>query len=594
MAYGNIIPSRGLRQGDPLSLYLFLLCAEGFTSLLFKAEYEGKLHGVQICRRVPSISNLLFADDSLIFCQANQEEVKVISDTLQLHAEASGQCINFEKSSVYFSGNTFERQKQWIKKSLGVKEVDRFYSYLGLPTLVGRAKYQTFAYIKERVWKELQGWKGRMLSRVGKEVLIKAVSQTIPTYTMGVFLLPAKLCNELDALCARFWWGQTGDERKIHWKSWSFLTKPKKVGGMGFQDLRSFNLAMLAKQGWQMLQDQNSLLSKCFKAKYFPICSFMEVVDYPNSSYIWKSVLAAQQVLKKWCYWRAGTGSKIRVMEDKWIPNRPTNKIIFPTEYKEWEWRVSDLIDWRVHQWDRERIYMIFDQFDAEAILRIPLSRRQVQDKMVWMYCRNGIYTVKSGYHVARMLDEDANGREESLEQRVDHRVWTQIWKLQNWKPPTGQMYKLNFDAATFANGLGVGAVICNSAGDVMAALSAKGAAVVDSEEAKALACQKAMGFAINARFLELIVEGDNAMVMSAISSKSLNWSCLGVIYDDIGFLAAELHYVAFNCIRRSANFVAHSLARYANVLTNEVVWLEDSPPPAREALYFDSSSLIE
>ena len=80
-AYGNIIPSRGLCQGDPLSPYLFLLCAEGFTSLLSKAEYEGRLHGVQICRRGPSISNLLFANDSLIFCQANQEEVQVISNT---------------------------------------------------------------------------------------------------------------------------------------------------------------------------------------------------------------------------------------------------------------------------------------------------------------------------------------------------------------------------------------------------------------------------------------------------------------------------------------------------------------------------------
>ena len=72
--------------------------AEGFTSLLSKAVYEGRLHGVQICRRAPSISNLLFVDDSLIFYQANQEEVQVISDTLQLYAEAFGQCINFEKS----------------------------------------------------------------------------------------------------------------------------------------------------------------------------------------------------------------------------------------------------------------------------------------------------------------------------------------------------------------------------------------------------------------------------------------------------------------------------------------------------------------
>ena len=91
------------------------------------------------------------------------------------------------------------------------------------------------------------GLEGKLLSKAGKEVLIKAVTQSIPTYTMGVFQLPGKLCDELGAMCARFWWGQVGEERKIHSKSWSFLTSPKKEGGMGFRDLRSFNLAMLAK-----------------------------------------------------------------------------------------------------------------------------------------------------------------------------------------------------------------------------------------------------------------------------------------------------------------------------------------------------------
>lgn len=78
--------------------------------------------------------------------------------------------------------------------------------------------------------------------------MIKAVAQSIPTYKMAVFQLPVKLCNELNAMCARFWWGQIGNEKKIHWKSWNVLSQPKKEGGMSFRDWRNFNLTMLAKK----------------------------------------------------------------------------------------------------------------------------------------------------------------------------------------------------------------------------------------------------------------------------------------------------------------------------------------------------------
>ena len=137
-----------------------------------------------------------------------------------------------------------------------------------------------------------------LLSRARKEILIKAMVQSIPTYTMSVFQLPMKLCDELDNLCAKFWWGQVGNEGKIHWTSWDKLSTSKMEDGMGFRDLRDFNLAMLAKQGWRMIQGNDSLLYKCFKVRYFPRSSFLDAKKSPRCSYLWRSLLVALPILR--------------------------------------------------------------------------------------------------------------------------------------------------------------------------------------------------------------------------------------------------------------------------------------------------------
>ena len=188
--YGNIIPTRGLRQGDPLSPYLFLLCAEGFFALIHDAARNNQLHGISICRGAPKITQLFFANDSLLFCRANGNECSKLKEILSLYESALGQKINIDKSSIFFSPNTSQELKDDIINILGSMHDSNHTKYLGLPSIIGRSKKLVFVEIKEKVGKKLAGWKGKLLLVGGKEVLIKAVVQAIPTYTMSYFQLP--------------------------------------------------------------------------------------------------------------------------------------------------------------------------------------------------------------------------------------------------------------------------------------------------------------------------------------------------------------------------------------------------------------------
>ena len=137
------------------------------------------------------------------------------------------------------------------------------------------------------------------------------------------------------------------------------------------------------------------------------------------------------------------------------------------------------------------------------------------------------------------------------------------------------------------ASGLRV--VIWNDKGEVMAASLAKGPSVMDNEEVEVLAGHKALELALDASFTEVVLEGDNIGVMWSIQSNGVNNSSLGHIYGDIHYLAAGFRAWSISYVKLTANSVAHSLAKYARQVVEERVWLEESPPPPLEALYFDS-----
>ena len=144
-----------------------------------------------------------------------------------------------------------------------------------------------FAEVKDRVAKKLTGWKGKLISIGGREILIKAVAQAVPTYTMSCFQLPKTHCQDLENMMRSFWWGQKDKENKIAWVSWRKMCRSKLHRGIGFRNIQAFNLAMLAKQGWRILTNRDSLVARVFKAKYCPYDDILNSKKGSNPSYAW-------------------------------------------------------------------------------------------------------------------------------------------------------------------------------------------------------------------------------------------------------------------------------------------------------------------
>ena len=199
---GNIIPSRGLCQGDPISPYLFVLCTKGLLAIITQKE------AVRLIKGAPLISHFFFADDSIIFCRATMEECKQVALVLDTYEKESGQKLSRDKTSLFFSKNTSGEIQSFVKETFGAQIVQQHERYMGLQPMVGKGKKKAFNRIKDQVSRKIAGWKGKLLSNAGREILIKAVAQATPTYTMNCFKLPDSLCSEINSMVGGFWWGK--------------------------------------------------------------------------------------------------------------------------------------------------------------------------------------------------------------------------------------------------------------------------------------------------------------------------------------------------------------------------------------------------
>ncbi|XP_057444702.1 uncharacterized protein LOC130736943 [Lotus japonicus] len=366
-------PGRGLRQGDPLSPYLFILCGDVFSALIQKEIVASSLHGIKIARSpsAPMISHLLFADDSVVFARATMEEAHTIRNVLASYEQVSGQVINFDKSMLSCSRNVPSPRFNELKMLLGVKAVDSYDKYLGLPTII-----------------------------------------------------------DIERMISRFYWSGDASRRGIHWLKWNSLCRSKLDGGIGFRDFKAFNTALVAKTWWRIQMQPESLLGQVFKAVYFPRTTLSAAKKHARPSYAWTSISRTAWVFMEGARWNVGDGKEIDIWRDNWLPSG--NPLIYRNDLAQ-TGNLTHVCHLMVHDmqvWDRDLIELVFWPPTAKEILDIPLPWKPSPDALFWPWTIDGVYTTKTGYtfiRQRRLHDEASTSSNRGQNQQAS--FWKAVWK---------------------------------------------------------------------------------------------------------------------------------------------------------------------
>ena len=381
--HGYFKGGRGLRQGDPISPYIFTLVME-MLNLIVKDEIkkDGRFKYHFGCKQL-KITHLCFVDDLIMLCHGGMDSVNVLKKALNRFSDVSGLYPNLGKYTMFY-GSIDEGTKNTIKSVLPFKEGKLLVRYLGVPLVTKKIGVADCKQLVDNVQKKLNDWKNKSLSYAGRAQLIASVLSSMQIYWGSVFLLPKSIIEDIEKLFKRFLWNCGDSCRGKARVAWKDVCKPKDQGGLGFKSLEMWNRVLLVKHLWNVASRKESLWVKWVNVVKLKNRSVWDVTVDNNDSWFWKNILKFRDWVGKNMRYQIGKGKTINVWHDIWkndqrLSTHISKKDIFYAGLNDTD-KLADVIDdsgwkWPAH-WSLK--YPIITNLEVPELNNMP-------DKAVWI-----------------------------------------------------------------------------------------------------------------------------------------------------------------------------------------------------------------